>query len=240
MRVAIVASVLSFASVAGACPEGSIVVPPTRTCVDVWEANVETWSDDDGWVPHSPYEEVDPLAGFLRAVSGPDRVPQAHISGSAAQSACLGSGRRLCSRKEFLIACKGPARWQYPYGPQRKKGVCNEGLQVSAVLTLFPDEHGKVWDNVHMNDPRLNQRPGFLAKTGEFSGCVSGYGIHDLVGNLHEWIDDDAGTFVGGYYGDAEQLGHGCEYGTFGHSFGYHDYSTGFRCCSDEEAAPGP
>jgi hypothetical protein len=54
-----------------------------------------------------------------------------------------------------------------------------------------------------------------------------------MVGNLHEWVSDKGGTFRGGYFMDTYQHGEGCEYRTTAHSRKYHDYSTGFRCCSD-------
>mgnify|MGYP001949009428 CR=1 FL=1 len=58
---------------------------------------------------------------------------------------------------------------------------------------------------------------------------------YDLHGNLHEWIADPAGTFKGGFYVDAVINGSGCAYTTTAHTFDYHDYSTGFRCCADPE-----
>ena len=59
--------------------------------------------------------------------------------------------------------------------------------------------------------------------------------MYDLVGNLHEWVDDPDGTFRGGYYMDTTKNGDGCSYHTTAHDFTYHDYSTGFRCCMDPE-----
>ena len=90
-----------------------------------------------------------------------------------------------------------------------------------------------VWDEVHMNDPGINQQPGTVAPTGAFSRCVSASGVFDLHGNLHEWVSDADGTFRGGFYADAVINGPGCTYVTTAHGRTYHDYSTGFRCCSD-------
>ena len=97
------------------------------------------------------------------------------------------------------------------------------------------------WTYADFNDPRLNQLPGTLAKTGDYTRCVSPYGLYDCVGNLHEWGSDPAdakghGRFRGGFYGDAEVNGHGCLYVTSAHELAYHDYSTGFRCCADPGA----
>ena len=86
-----------------------------------------------------------------------------------------------------------------------------------------------------MNDPRLNELEGTLAKTGTHEGCTNGYGVYDMVGNIHEWVADPNGTFQGGYYQDTHLNGEGCTYKTMAHAAWYHDYSTGFRCCADAE-----
>jgi hypothetical protein len=92
-----------------------------------------------------------------------------------------------------------------------------------------------VW--TQLNDPRLGQVDGTLAKTGSHDACVNGYGALDMVGNLHEWVKTDPaaphGTFAGGYYLDTALNGDGCQYRTTAHAHDYHDYSTGFRCCAD-------
>ena len=94
----------------------------------------------------------------------------------------------------------------------------------------------KGWGPLELNDPRLDQLDGTVAKTGAFPDCVNDYGVYDMVGNLHEWTADPHGTFQGGYWLDTDLHGEGCAYRTIAHDFGYHDYSTGFRCC----AAPEP
>ncbi len=92
-----------------------------------------------------------------------------------------------------------------------------------------------VW--AQLNDPRLGQVDGALAKTGSHLQCVNGYGALDMVGNLHEWVKTDPnaphGSFAGGYYLDTSINGDGCNYRTGAHAHDYHDYSTGFRCCVD-------
>jgi formylglycine-generating enzyme required for sulfatase activity len=41
------------------------------------------------------------------------------------------------------------------------------------------------------------------------------------------------GVFMGGFYSTREENGAGCGFITIAHEPGYHDYSTGFRCCAD-------
>jgi formylglycine-generating enzyme required for sulfatase activity len=82
-----------------------------------------------------------------------------------------------------------------------------------------------------MNNPLINAQPATVAVTGARPRCKSDDGIYDMVGNLHEWTADPAGTFQGGAYSGKIALG--CQYVTTAHGFSYHDYSTGFRCCTD-------
>jgi formylglycine-generating enzyme required for sulfatase activity len=90
-----------------------------------------------------------------------------------------------------------------------------------------------MWNHVWMNDPRLFEMPDSVAPTGSHPGCTNAHGVFDMVGNLHEWVADPDGSFFGGFVMDTYQNGEGCGYHTTGHPFDYHDYSTGFRCCSD-------
>jgi formylglycine-generating enzyme required for sulfatase activity len=95
-----------------------------------------------------------------------------------------------------------------------------------------------VWTK--LNDPALGQVEGTVSPSGSREQCVSDYGVYDMVGNRHEWVSDTTpaghGVFLGGYFSDVEQNGQGCNYRTDAHAKGYHDYSTGFRCCQDVQA----
>lgn len=92
-----------------------------------------------------------------------------------------------------------------------------------------------VWHK--LNDPRLGQVDGALAKTGSHEDCTNDFGVLDMMGNIHEWVRTPPtaphGTFCGGYYLDTSINGDGCKYRTRAHAHDYHDYSTGFRCCAD-------
>jgi hypothetical protein len=89
------------------------------------------------------------------------------------------------------------------------------------------------WIYSKLDNACLNQLPNSLAVTGSYPGCVSAEGVWDLVGNLHEWTADPAGTFRGGFYVDTKLNGPGCLYATTAHDSSHWDYSTGFRCCAD-------
>jgi hypothetical protein len=215
-----------------ACPPNMALV--SGYCMDRYEAYVVELDANDRETPHSPYAPVDGLR--VRAKVAEGVLPQGYISQVQAQNACQNAGKRLCTAPEFSLACRGPdPKARYPYGgTQHQAGKCNEG-KGSAVSVVFGQAAN--YGNAQLNDPRLNQWSGGLAKTGRFAASESPFGVFDLVGNLHEWSAEIGpnghGYFRGGFYGDAEANGSGCDYVTKAHASNYHDYSTGFRCCQD-------
>ena len=218
----------------GRCPRNMAPIEG-RFCIDRYEAALVDVLANGDEQAHSPFTPL--LAQQrVRAVSAPHVYPQGYISAVEAQRACNGSGKRLCKVAEWSTACRGPEARAWGYGAHREPGRCNDQGK-NPVLTLYGRGH---WNWATMNQPDLNQLPSTLAKTGDHDGCTNGYGVYDMVGNLHEWVADPSGTFYGGYYQDVASVGHGegCGYQTTAHEARYHDYSTGFRCCADLAGAP--
>jgi hypothetical protein len=213
----------------GKCP-GDMALVAGRVCVDKHEASVVE-KTEGGEREHSPYEPLEAGKAYV-ARSKPGVVPQAYISAAQSQAACRAAGKRLCQAVEWRAACGGSEGYAYPYGPTRSTGTCHDS-GVHPMLALHADTLKRGWGAVELNDPRLNQLEGTVAKTGAFPGCVNDYGLYDMVGNLHEWTADTNGTFQGGFWLDTAQHGNGCAYRTIAHPYDYHDYSTGFRCCAD-------
>lgn len=202
-----------------------------RFCIDRYEASTVEVLAKGKTRPHSPYKGVDGIK--VKAVSKKGVKPQAYISRDQAEAACQAAGKRLCTDDEWVTACRGKKPTLYPYGEDHKDGYCNDA-GVSSFNHYYgngaePTKASYTWAN--MNDPRLNQLGGTLAPTGKFKKCKNGFGVYDMVGNLHEWTQNRTGTFRGGYYLDTHINGNGCEYRTTAHDSRYHDYSTGFRCC---------
>jgi hypothetical protein len=234
-----------------ACPaEMAEVTTASRTfCIDRYEASLVRKSAGGSLEPWPGNQPVDGSEAEVVAVSRRGDKPQGYISGAQAALACEHARKRLCEPEEWVSACRGPEHTRYPYGDTRRAGVCNDRFER---LTGHPvtrlarenkargEKSAKLWTPKFMNDPRLHELPETVAPSGAFPACTNGYGVLDMVGNLHEWVADPKGTFLGGFFMDTFQNGEGCEYRTRAHGFDYHDYSTGFRCCADAGSKTRP
>ena len=210
----------------GGCPAGMVKV--STFCIARYEAML-VLDSPSGPAPWSPFQN--PGTKTVRALSVAGAVPQGYISQLEAKAACSLAKKRLCTDAEWLRACRGAAQRTYPYGNTRQDGVCNDARKCHPAVQYFESSASWIWGK--LDHPCINQLPAGLAKAGAKTGCVSPDGAFDMMGNLHEWTADPAGTFRGGFYVDTKVNGAGCLYRTTAHSAGYRDYSTGFRCCAD-------
>jgi hypothetical protein len=209
----------------GGCPAGMIPIAAAAPfCIDRYEAALVLAGDGSPW---SPY--FNPGTSAVRAVSIAGAVPQAYISGVQAAAACTTAGKRLCTDAEWLRACRGPANTTYPYGDTRQPGTCNDARAINPVVEYFGSSDPSVF--AMSGHPCIDQLPSSLDRTGANADCVAAEGAFDMMGNLHEWTADPAGTFRGGDYVDTMLNGPGCLYATTAHDTLHWDYSTGFRCC---------
>jgi sulfatase modifying factor 1 len=231
------------------CPAEMVEVEGAQRdfCIDKYEASLVHRGPGGKMIAWPSNHPVDGSESEIVAVSRAGTKPQGYISGQQAARACENAGKRLCQPTEWVTACRGPKDTRYPYGNQRQAGVCNDRfarLTGHPVQRLFRDTQprgtkaAKMWSPEFMNDPRLHELPDTVTPSGTFAECTNEYGAVDMVGNLHEWVADPNGTFLGGFFMDTFQNGEGCEYRTRAHGFSYHDYSTGFRCCADVSEGP--
>jgi formylglycine-generating enzyme len=234
------------------CPDGMALVG--RFCVDKFEASLEVIGADGIHSPHPHYERPEKGPTYY-AVSKPGLFPQGYISRVESKAACEAAGKRLCRRSEWQRACRGEGWMRYPYANKSVRGKCSSG-KLHLLREKFGDNPKGGWKyDEHFNSPDLNREPGYLARSGEYDGCVSDLGVFDMVGNLHEWVSDTVdqefmdkldsedvernyqpwhsgnGVFMGGFYSTTGEHGPGCLFTTVAHEPTYHDYSTGFRCC---------
>lgn len=248
--------VTAVATATAPCSDDMVLVE--RTCVDRYEAHLLEQHTDGSRTPYPAHQRPE-KARYL-AASAPGTKPQAFISQREARAACENTGKRLCKLTEWYRACTGSAKTTYPYGATYAPRRCNVGK--THLLSKLHGADSRNWSYAAFNDPQLATTPGFLALTGEYRDCASAEGVHDMVGNLHEWVDDlvdrtlptklpvpaiiqrrigrnaGNGIFMGGFFSTMNEHGSGCTYTTAAHDPRYHDYSTGFRCCRDAEQAP--
>jgi formylglycine-generating enzyme required for sulfatase activity len=151
---------------------------------------------------------------------------------SEAKATCEAQGKRLCSAREWTLACEGPDRFPYPHGYDRDAGACNVDQP-----HRFPDSDALARADLRERElARLDQR----TASGEREQCVSAYGVYDLVGNVDEWVvpdgsEEGAGSrpktaLKGGYYGPVRAR---CRPTTTSHGVTFKFYQVGFRCCAD-------
>ena len=143
---------------------------------------------------------------------------------------CKAEHKRLCKDSEWTLACEGPERLPFPYGYVRNAELCPIDKPSPKVdeKKLFSKKHGAE------EMARLDQREA----SGARAGCVSPFGVHDLTGNVDEWVVNETGhpyksSLKGGNWGEYRNA---CRPATRGHAEGFRYYQMGFRCCGDAQA----
>jgi formylglycine-generating enzyme len=157
--------------------------------------------------------------------------PVVMVNWLEANRACEVEGKRLCTGEEWEFACEGPQMWPYPYGTERDPAACNIDRKISMpTLTAFSDPW-KISDEVERLDRRV--------ASGAMPRCESPFGVHDMTGNVDEWVLNRLGkldekpyrsTLKGGYWGPVRSR---CRPITSTHNRWFSFYQVGFRCCAD-------
>ena len=113
-----------------------------------------------------------------------------------ASNFCSWEGKRLPTEREWERASKGPKGFDYPWGNEFKAENAN-----------------------------LANRAGsknMASRVGEYLAGVSAEGVHDLIGNVWEWTNDDYGPYKGNEYkapeyGDGSKVLRGASASYIGH-----------------------
>ncbi|MFO0756347.1 MAG: SUMF1/EgtB/PvdO family nonheme iron enzyme [Byssovorax sp.] len=160
--------------------------------------------------------------------------PPVMVSWYDAAAACGEEGKRLCWESEWVSACEGPEKLPFPYGLRRDATMCNIDNQ-------YVNPH---LDQVYSSVPSV-QNAALLGLdqsvlSGEKPGCKSGFDVHDLTGNVDEWVNAEEEHKVSGWAGlKGGAWGHvrnACRPMTTSHPPDFTYYFISFRCCAD--AAP--
>jgi formylglycine-generating enzyme required for sulfatase activity len=165
----------------------------------------------------------------------PGERPLVMESAVLAEQWCKEKGKRLCTEDEWDTACEGPNQSTYPYGDTHVDGQCNDDRTWKVVdegaLNTWPaaaaqNEVEKLWQG---------------SLSGADPGCVSGYGVYDMTGNVEEWVVRTKphvnsyphvlkGCYWAGCFGGSKPT---CQSTNPAHADGFMYYETGFRCCAD-------
>jgi formylglycine-generating enzyme required for sulfatase activity len=155
------------------------------------------------------------------------------VSWYDAAGLCAARDKRLCYESEWTAACEGLDELPFPYGWERDPEKCNiDNAWVEPKLSLVysPDQG--------VSEPEL-RRLDRSVPSGSRPGCVSGFGVFDLTGNLDEWALADRdrpkekavfAALKGGAWGHVRNA---CRPVTTSHEPEFRYYFVSFRCCAD-------
>jgi formylglycine-generating enzyme len=160
-----------------------------------------------------------------------------------AQATCESKGKRLCYASEWTAACEGPEHSPFPYGWERDHATCNvdnffiepKKFGPRGQFLFYSKDAKAALDEL----ARLDQS----VPSGAMAGCTSGFGAHDMTGNLDEWVTSDVAPrekslwsgLKGGAWGHVRNQ---CRPVTYSHDPSFAYYFVGFRCCRDEAGEP--
>lgn len=180
-------------------------------------------------------------------------IPIDWLSWYGVKAACKAENKRMCTRSEWTLAAEGPSMHPYPYGNgfHRDKTICNFDNHLSeqpaTIKHIHRDSKGREY--VTMDSPtgddvmkvtNANSDVGqslhkMLVPSGSKDQCVSDYGVHDMPGNIDEWVINETGKpYVSGLMGGhVFGVRNASRPMTEAHNPEFYWYETGGRCCAD-------
>ena len=146
---------------------------------------------------------------------------------------CASQGKRMCTRSEWTLAAEGPNMHPYPYGDgfHRDKTICNIDNHCADV-GITGDQIMKVASPKSEVAVKLRS---LLVPSGSKDKCVSDYGVHDMPGNIDEWVINETGKpYVSGLMGGhVFGVRNASRPMTDAHGPDFKWYESGSRCCAD-------
>lgn len=160
------------------------------------------------------------------------------VSWYDAEATCRALGKRTCWDEEWVTACEGPDEAPFPYGWERDNTKCN--IDNMWLEPRLKEMYSKDKDIALKELSRLDQS----VPSGSMPACVSGYGVHDLTGNMDEWVtradrkDKEKSEWAGLKGGGWGHVRNACRPMTTSHPPDFTYYFVTFRCCKDPLGRP--
>lgn len=131
----------------------------------------------------------------------PGQIPQDWMTWYDAKKAVESVGKRLCTHREWTLAAEGPDMHPVPYGDgfHRDNTICNFDRHYSDI-TNTPEFKAlnlkgiDVFQSKSPNDAMSQALRMFLVPSGSKPDCVSDYGVHDMAGNIDEFVVNEGGA----------------------------------------------
>ena len=171
----------------------------------------------------------------------PGVKPAVMVDWFDAKDACAVEGKRLCTSSEWTFACEGAEVRPFATGYVRDPSLCNIERPRPSPEPDF-EAFGKP-RKISAEVDRLDLR----IASGEKPQCESSFGVHDMNGNVDEWVVNEdhfeplppdkeesdrpyVSGLKGGYWGPIRAR---CRPITSAHNAWFRFYQVGFRCCAD-------
>jgi hypothetical protein len=202
-------------------------------CID-WKKDIKRcWAYHPGFtIAHGDPTSMRFCMDVYEAPNEQGKKPLVMRSFPEAARWCADRGKRLCSEHEWETACESGDERPWLYGWKVDKTACNSDKSWRAF-----DEH-KLQGGGEAAQKEV-ERLWQGAPSGEYTSCRTTHGVHDLMGNVEEWVTSSRprkfrGVLMGGFWAKPWT---GCRGTNDAHEpTHFRFYEVGFRCCQDAAA----